>query len=523
MSNARRLLDDLTRQLAAQEEAARPIPTASPPGEHRRLCVGMSTYDDFDGVYFTVQSIRLHHPEVRHQTSFLVIDNHPEGRAAADLRRLSDSIPSLRYVPFRGYRGTAVRDLVFRDADADIVVCVDSHVLLEPGGLTAILEYFDAHPDSRDMVQGPLRADNLGPDLVGTHFDPNWGAGMFGQWGVDQRAADRTAEPFEIGMQGLGVFACRHDAWPGINPRFRGFGGEEGYLHEKFRQNGGRVVCLPALGWVHRFARPSGTTYSNRWVDRIRNYHFGWAEVGWDTAAIDQHFRSHLTAAEAEAVLAEVAAQVASPFNFFDGIFCLNRDDQPERWADMTARFVTLDIAWRVERFGAVAMPGRPHLGCLLSFRAMIAEARRRHYANVLVIEDDAVFLDDTVNVLGAAIAELAERPWDLLYLGGCVWSQTFPNAAGSQFLQIPAGMTCTHAVAFNATVYDRILDAIPADLGPEMDAFMQAHFAIDQYLMHRIDDGIFAAFVTAPRLATQPMLKEAANADLALGPHYII
>ena len=46
----------------------------------RRLTIGMATYDDYDGVYFTVQAIPLYHPEVTLDTEILVIDNHPEGR-----------------------------------------------------------------------------------------------------------------------------------------------------------------------------------------------------------------------------------------------------------------------------------------------------------------------------------------------------------------------------------------------------------------------------------------------------------
>ena len=104
MSNAQQLLGELTRKLAEADEAARPIPDPTPPVGHRRLCVGMATFDDFDGVWFTVQAIRLYHPEVADDLSFVVLDNHPEGEAAADLKGLEQRVPGLRYLPFRGYR-----------------------------------------------------------------------------------------------------------------------------------------------------------------------------------------------------------------------------------------------------------------------------------------------------------------------------------------------------------------------------------------------------------------------------------
>jgi hypothetical protein len=521
MSNARRFLDDLSRQLGEQEDARREIPEPSPPGDHRRLCVAMATYDDFDGVYFTVQSIRLHHPEVLDETSFLIIDNHPEGAGADDLKGLDTRIPHLRYVPFRGYRSTAVRDLVFRIADADIVLCVDSHVLFRPGALRALIHHFETQPASRDLVQGPLLGDDL-TSVIGSHFAPKWGAGMYGSWDNDDRAKDPEGDAFEIDMQGLGVFACRRDAWPGFNSRFRGFGGEEGYIHEKVRQQGGRVLCLPALGWAHRFSRPHGPPYRPTWEDRVRNYRIGWQEIGWDLAPMETHFRAHLEDT-AEGILSQTERQVANPFMFFDAIFCLNVDTQVDRWETMQRRFRMLDIAWRVERFSAIATPGNHHRGCALSWRAMIAEAKQRGHENVLIFEDDAVFIDTTLEIVAQAVVDLHNRPWDLLYLGGCVHARQFPFTDGSAVLQVPTGVTCAHAVAVNHTAYDRLLDELPAGDGVVDDAWFARFQAVDQYLPRRVADGRFEALITWPRVATQPALANYADSDLEWRDRYVI
>jgi hypothetical protein len=522
MSNARALLDDLARQLAEQDEARRAIPEPSPLGEHRRLCIGMATYDDFDGVYFTIQAIRLYHPEVLDEISFHVLDNHPEGAAAQDLKGLDARIPHLRYVPFRGYRGTATRDLIFRDASADIVLCVDSHVLLRAGAIRALLDYFEERPDSRDLVQGPLLADGLDA-VIGSHFAPDWGAGMYGQWDSDDRAKDPEGLPFEIELQGLGLFACRRDAWPGFNPRFRGFGGEEGYIHEKVRRNGGKVMCHPALGWTHRFARPNGPPYRPTWEDRVRNYRIGWGELGWDIEPMATHFREHLDDPDqAEVILQQTERQLASPFTFFDAILCLNLDRAEDRWDAMHVRFRMLDIAWRVERFPAIETPENHHRGVALSFRAMVAEAKRRGYSNVLIFEDDVVFLDSTIDVLRAAVEDLAGRPWDVCYLGGCVHSQEYEFVRGSHVLQVPVGLTCTHAVAFNHTAFDRILDEVP-EKGESFARWLEEYVAVDQYLPRRIRDGALDALVVHPRVASQPALTQYRDADLALGDRYVI
>jgi hypothetical protein len=525
MSNARRFLEDLVAQLASEEEVRSPIPEMTPPCEHRRLCVGMATFDDFDGVWFTVQAVRLFHAEVADRLSFLVLDNHPEGTAAAELKDLENWIPFLRYVPFRGYRGTAVRDLIFREADADIVCCVDGHVLLQPGALAAIIGWFDEHPESRDLIQGPLLSETLdGP--IATHFEPEWGAGMYGQWSVDSRIGASAVHPFEIGMQGLGLFACRRDAWPGINPRFRGFGGEEGYLHEKVRRAGGRVFCHPAAGWIHRFPRPLGAPYRPSWKESIRNYHIGWSEIGWDTAPIDAHFeelfQSMGAAPEFEQVRESSTREATSPLSFFDGIFCLNLDSDSERWREARIRHEQLDIEWQVERFPAVATPGNHHRGHALSFRQMIAEAQRREYQHLLILEDDAIFLDDTLTVMRQAAEELRLLEWDLCFLGGCVWSQKFPFLPGSSVLQACGPVTCTHAVAVHRRAYTRILKDIPT-AADEFEHWLTEWLASDQYLSQRIADGTFRAVITSPRVASQPTLLEYEDADLALSDRYVI
>jgi len=134
---------------------------------------------------------------------------------------------------------------------------------------------------------------------------------MYGVWGLDPRGEQKDAEPFEIPMQGLGLFACRKDSWPGFHPEFRGFGGEEGYIHEKFRQQGGRTLCLPFLRWLHRFERPLGARYPLNWEDRIWNYWIGFTELGLDTGEIVDHFNDHLGPKTTAMILEKLGLQAA--------------------------------------------------------------------------------------------------------------------------------------------------------------------------------------------------------------------
>jgi len=279
----------------------------SPPSirrSRRRLTIGMATYDDYDGVYFTIQSIRMNNPDLLDTVEFVIVDNNPDGACAASLKNLSNSMDNYRYIASGDWHGTAVRNLLFDAAETPYVLCIDSHVLLVPGALPRLLAHFDANPQTRDLLQGPLLYDDL--RSISTHFAPRWEAGMYGVWATDPRGEDAQGAPFDIPMQGLGLFACRREAWARFNPNFRGFGGEEGYIHEKTRQLGGRTLCLPFLRWVHRFDRPFGTRYENRWEDRIHNYFIGLTELGLDTSEMERHFAELIGQDNCERVVANL-------------------------------------------------------------------------------------------------------------------------------------------------------------------------------------------------------------------------
>jgi hypothetical protein len=77
---------------------------------------------------------------------------------------------------------------------------------------------------------------------------------------------------------------------------FREFGGEEGYIHEKYKKNGKKTLCLPFLRWMHRFERPNGANYPNNLESRFRNYYIGFKELGLDMTPLLEHFKEVSTA-----------------------------------------------------------------------------------------------------------------------------------------------------------------------------------------------------------------------------------
>ena len=369
-------------QLRERPEA---IPDPTPPRGPAPLTVGIATYEDFDGAWFTIQSLVLHHREALAGAEILLLDNHPEGPAAPELKRFETSVPGYRYLPVTTVRSTAVRDLLFRHAQGEVVLVLDSHVLLDPGALRAVRDYFAERPGCRDLVQGPMLGED-GSTVVGTHWEPAWRGGMFGTWAVDERGTDPGAGAFDIPLQGLGLFACRRDAWPGLHPKFRGFGGEEGYVHEKVRRGGGRTVCLPAVRWSHRSTRPLGIPYVNTWQDRIRNYELGWRELGWDLTEARAYYRAELAQAHpglVEEILRQVDTELAHPAARFDGVL---RPVDPVRPAAPLS-----SVAWGgVPVTGIEAVPGdSAEASRALTHRLCLDFARLHGWRSVLIVDED--------------------------------------------------------------------------------------------------------------------------------------
>jgi len=252
-----------------------------------QLTIGMATYDDFDGVYFTVQALRLY--QDLDDVELVVVDNY----GCAATRDLVVNWVRGTYVLAPEVVGTAAsRDRVFRSARGAAVLCCDSHVLFAPGVISRLKRFYQENPACEDLLQGPLVYDD--GRLMSTHLEPVWREQMWGTWAADPRGIDRDGEPFEIPMQGLGAFSCRTDAWLGFHPAFRGFGGEEGYIHEKFRQAGRRCLCLPWLQWMHRFGRPRGTPFPLTVEDKLRNYVLGHTELGLDLDPVLRHFSQYI-------------------------------------------------------------------------------------------------------------------------------------------------------------------------------------------------------------------------------------
>lgn len=289
--------------------------------------------------------------DLLNKIEFVVVDNNPESAHGLALEKfLKNNLPStgdIRLIKMPGKSGTSItRNKIIDVASGDFVLVMDCHVMLCPTVpiIKKLFQFMEKNPDTKDIYSGPLVSDDM--SAIHTHFNLNWSCGMWGQWGstfactcgqtfsgikkdgnlkymalVNQNTIKRCEScgkelpkieanmwkrkikelgykelgwennsQFSIPAQGLGLFFVKRDKWLRFNDHCRGFGGEEGYIHEKYRQNGRNAVCLSFLKWLHRFFRPEGVKYSLTDQDKLRNYILEFTELGLDIAPVIEHF-----------------------------------------------------------------------------------------------------------------------------------------------------------------------------------------------------------------------------------------
>jgi hypothetical protein len=245
----------------------------------------MPSFKNLSEVWFTVQALRMYHD--LSGCEILVVDNFGDVEMERFIKTNGRDI--VRYEKYTERVGTScTKNRVFELARGDMVLCMDSHVLLKPGALNNL-------PVTDDLIHGPLMYCDTKNYCC--EWLPVWRGEMWGIWGKSMKELPK--EPFEIWGMGTGCFLTSKKGWLGYNKNFRGFGGEQGYLHEKYRKAGRKVLCWPSLIWMHMFERK--IPYPLRLVDRIRNYLLGFEELGLDIKPIIDHF-GEKSVAEARAI-----------------------------------------------------------------------------------------------------------------------------------------------------------------------------------------------------------------------------
>ena len=138
-----------------------------------KLTAGLACHDDFHGVAFTIQSLKIHHALI---DEFVVVDNAPGSEQGKATNVFCAKHRDVKYVPFEANGGTShTRSEIFRQATGDAVLVSDCHVLYYPGAIGRLKQLYESNPDTKHLYSGPM-VHEMG--LINTHLSDTWGEGM---------------------------------------------------------------------------------------------------------------------------------------------------------------------------------------------------------------------------------------------------------------------------------------------------------------------------------------------------------
>ena len=240
------------------------------------LTISMAVYEDYNGLLFSTQALRMYQ-NLPKDTEFLIFDNCPDSDDGRQTEKfIKNFVPTGRYIPVTDRQSSFVKYDFAHHATGDVVLGLDSHVMLQTGAIDALMSWWADHRGECHNLTGPLLYDGF--NAVSTHMEPVWRGSDYGTWATDNEKM-KLGQPFEVPMQGMGLFSVWRTAFKPISVPFKAFGGEESYIAERIRQQGGKTICHPAIGWWHRFDWPKRRPFPTAMKERVANYYRGWLNL----------------------------------------------------------------------------------------------------------------------------------------------------------------------------------------------------------------------------------------------------
>jgi hypothetical protein len=191
--------------------------------------------------------------------------------------------------------------------------------------------------------------------------------------------------------------------------------------------------------------------------------------------------------------------------DFVSGGFYINLDYREDRNLLMKNQLIDLELDKIVERMSAVSITSSTvysldnkelitsiSRATAESHKKIISTAKERNYKNVLILEDDAFFLNDK-NVKGLTIIEkslddLNNIPnWEVFFLGTNIHDKSL-NLVGNNLIKCDSCVS-THAYILNCNSFDKLLS---------LD--LTTHYAMDIW----IDQCLTEKYVAYPMAVPQ-------------------
>jgi len=144
-------------------------------------------------------------------------------------------------------------------------------------------------------------------------------------------------------------------------------------------------------------------------------------------------------------------------------VYAINLKSRVDRLQHITQEVVKLKTD-KIEIIEAI-VDNNPESGCFKSHQKAIKLAQVNSLERVLILEDDAVFVDNAQFILEQSLEQLLLLQWDMLFLGANLQAPAYRVSSNLSKL---TKSWCAHAYIVNSNFYSTILelsDTYPIDV----------------------------------------------------------
>lgn len=305
------------------------------------LSIGIIVSDDYHSLYNCLYNLLLHQ-DIQY-TEIIVINNGLDKKHSTILEQEVGQHRFIKYIKLVEPQGNSLaKNTIFEMATADFVLCLDARVMFCQNAMSYIKSYINHHPDSKDIVSGPL----VFKDCINfsTHQIDKWSEGVLGMWtkawrhptqNINFIAKDKdhkcqflelnslvelppiitpmpylqhrqtliglgfgqpglnTNDLFEVPMVNTSVFLCPKAAWPGLNKDFTAFDTDAYYLSKKIRLGSGKTMCLGGMKFIYKNHSPNYFV-EPMLLNKMKDCILGYQELGLPLDGAKEYFTDTL-------------------------------------------------------------------------------------------------------------------------------------------------------------------------------------------------------------------------------------
>lgn len=274
----------------------------------------------------------------------------------------------------------------------------------------------------------------------------------------------------------------------GFDERFIGWGYEDCAFDLKLKKLNINVCRLQGQFCFHLYHHRCAMNNVNNNISIFKEFE------SMSTDMFKSYLLSHTNIGDKNKFINTMSLDTNNGFDFFDEIRCINLDKRVDRWNAIQLEFNKCNIGDRVDRFSAI-MHSDGRLGCIKSHLEIIKQAKANNLDNVLIFEDDAIFINNNINNIIRECTSQLPADWELFYLGA---NLHIPIPSYSKNLAILNYAYATHAIAYSKNVYDKFIDKFENLL-----AVTKQDDILDVWLANHIQPS-GKSYIAKPILATQ-------------------